>query len=467
MKIPVGIPVFVAAAGIDPRYAKLVHRYLLSAAFWLLFGTGVALLVSFKLNYPDLFLSQWLSFGRIRPIHTGAVLYGWASLALLGIALYVVPRSSKTNLHSLKAARVALWLWNIGLVAGVLTVDAGMQNGSQEYREFPAWVIAFFALAIVLHAWNFYKTIANRTVSQIYISNWFILGGTTFTVVIVAVGYLPIFGRGIAQTTIQGYFMHNVIGMWFTPLAVGATYYTLPKLLNKPIYSYALGVLGFWTHTIFYTLIGTHHYIYTAVPTWLQTAAIIFSVGMMVPVWASTGNFLLTMRGERNARRVSYSLPFVLVGVVAYGIGSAQGTAEAFRSANLAWHFTSFTVGHSHLAAVGFVSFLACGSIYGLLPRMTGKEPSVELVGLHFWLSVAGLSAMVVSLSIAGSQQGAAWNEGRPFLDSIRQVAPLWVWRSVAGTFMALGHIVFAWNLWSMRPGAFVNLMQPPEPEKS
>jgi cytochrome c oxidase cbb3-type subunit 1 len=462
MKIPVGIPIFVAAAGIDPRYARIVHRYLLSSVVWLLLGTSVALLASFKLNYPTILEVEWLSWGRLRPIHVQTSLWGWLSLAALGLAFYVVPRSSKTNLHSLGAARASLWLWNVGIAGGVVALATGQTSGN-EYREYPIWVVAPIAASLALTAWNFYKTIAARRVSQIYISNWFILLATVWTMIIVAVGWAPVFRRGIGQVTVQGWYMHNVIGMWFTPLAVGLTYYALPKLLNKPIYSYALGVLGFWTHLVFYTVIGVHHFIFTPVPMWLQTTAIIFSVAMMVPVWASVGNFLLTMWGEWNALRVSYSLPFVLIGVIGYGLSSAQGTSMSFKAANEAWHLTHFTVGHSHLAMVGFVSFLVWGATYGLLPRVTGREPNVNLVGVHFWLSFAGLVVMLLALSIGGHAQGASWNAGRPFVEGLREVAPALVWRSVAGTFMVIGHVVFALNLWMMRPGAFVNLMAPPE----
>ena len=471
MKIPVGIPVFVAAAGIDPRYARLVHRYVISAVVWLLLGGLVGLLEAFRFHTTDLFTVEFLSFGRIRPIHTGLVLYGWASLVLIAIALYVVPRSSKTNLHSLRAARWSLWLWNTALSLGVLSLLLGQNNGNQEYREFPLFlwlgpvpvpVVPLLAVSVLLLAWNFYKTLAARRVSQIYISNWFMLAATLWLAFIVMGGYDPFLRRGLGQTVVQGWFMHNMIGMWFTPLAVGATYYTLPKLVNKPIYSYGLGVLGFWTHIVFYTLIGTHHYVFSPIPSWLQTTAIVFSTAMMVPVWASVGNFLLTMRGERQALRVSYSLPFILVGAIFYGLASAQGTVEAFRKAHENFHFTSFTVGHSHLAAIGFVSFLAWGSIYGLLPRVTGKEPNVELVGVHFWLSFLGLVVMVLALSFGGGAQGSSWIDGVPFVRGMQNAAPYWVWRSVGGTLMMLAHVVFAFNVWAMRPGAFVDLMPPP-----
>jgi cytochrome c oxidase cbb3-type subunit 1 len=472
VKIPVGIPVFVAAAGIDPRFARLVHRYVLSAAFWLLLGTAAGLLEAFRFIAPGLLEVPWLSYGRVRPIHTGMVMFGWASLALLGISLYVVPRSCKTEIHSLFAARLALWLWNATLALGSIALALGQQNGSQEYREVPVFlrigpvpipVIPLLAVAALLHIWNFYKTLAKRRVKQIYISNWFILGATCFVTIIVLVGWFGRLDKGIGQPVIQGWFMHNAVGMWFTPLAVGLTYYTLPKLVNKPIYSYALGVLGFWAHIVFYTLIGTHHYIFSPLPGWLQTASIVFSTAMMVPVWASTGNFLLTMRGERSAVRISYSLPWILTGAIFYALASVQGTAESFRAANDAWHFTHYTVGHAHLAMAGFVSFLAWGSIYGLLPRVTGREPRPGLVGVHYWMSLIGLLVMFFALCVGGHRTGLMWIDGASFIETVRDMAPYWVWRAVGGLFMGVGHVVFAWNLWSMRPGAFVDLMRPPQ----
>ncbi len=170
--------------------------------------------------------------------------------------------------------------------------------------------------------------------------------------------------------------MHNAVGMWFTFLALGVTYYVLPKLLNRPIYSYALGVLGFWTNLVFYPVIGAHHYEYTPLPWWFQTLAIVFSVGMLVPVWAGTANFALTMRGHGEAIRRSYALPFIVVGVAYYFLGSTQGTIEAFRSLQAIWHLTNYTVGHSHATMYGFITFLAWGGIYALLPRATGKQPN-------------------------------------------------------------------------------------------
>lgn len=457
MKTKVGISVFIAAAGTDPRFARLVHRYLLSAVFWLLAGSAVGLVVAFRLVDPTLFgQSEFFFHGLMRPVHTLTVLFGWASLALVGLGLYVVPKASMVTLShgEIRAANVALWLWNAGLVIGAAALFMGFSTG-REYREIPWWAMSFVAAGDLLLFAVFWRVISRRTVKGIYISCWFILAASFWIAVILVVGYMPFFRKGLANTVIEGYYIHNAVGMWFTPLAVGLTYYTLPKLLNKPIYSYALGVLGFFTHMVFYTIIGTHHFLFTPLPDWIETVGVVFSVAMIVPVWASTGNFLLTMKGERTAISLSYSLPFIFVGVIAYGLVSLQGSIESLREVQEQWHFTHYTVGHAHAALYLFVSFLIWGSMYGLVPRITGREPEPAMVGAHFWLAFGGMLIYSVALFTGGDLQGEAWVERLPFMESVRRVIPYMVWRSVGGMFLLAAHVIFAINLFKMRPGAF------------
>ncbi len=462
MKIPVGIPIFIAAAGTDPRFAKLVSRYLVSAGLWLLVASAVGLLEAFRLVHPDLLAdSAALTFGRLRPVHVMTVLFGWASMALVGLSFYVVAKSAWLPMHKpmgraeMTWANVALWLWNLGVAWGIGALMSGDVNSGREYREYPWYCMAPIFAAVAIVGVIFYRLIARRAVAGIYISCWFILAACFWVAVTVFMGYQPWFTTGLADRVIDGFYIHNAVGMWFTPLAVGITYYALPKLLNKPIYSYALGVLGFFTHLIFYTVIGTHHYLGSPLPDWLEAVAVIFSVAMIVPVWSSTGNFLMTMRGERLAISHSYSLPFLVVGTVCYGLASLQGSAQALPAVQEALHFTHYTVGHAHFAAYGFVTFLVWGAIYGLVPRITGREPPVMLVGLHFWLALAGMAIYVVGLCSGGHVQGASWGEGRPFTESVRDVMPYMVWRAVGGVLMASSHVIFFVALWKMRPGAF------------
>lgn len=437
----------------DHRLTHLVYAYLACATVWLVFGTLVGEYLGLKFAWPDLGVAPWLSFGRLRPVHTNVVFWGWTSLSMIALALWVVPRTSQKALHSLRLGWVSLGLINAAVLTGVIQLLMGVTNGAGEFREFVWPVMGTFAAGLVLLAYNLYRTIADRGTGEIYISNWYILGAVLMTIVLAVTAYLPWYQHGLGDTVIQGYYMHQGVGQWFTPLALGLTYYFLPKLLNKPIYSYSLGVLAFWTQVVFYTMIGTHHFVFSPTPWILQTVAIVFSVGMLVPVVAGTGNFLLTMRGSWRTIARSYSLPFILVGVIVYFLGSTQGTLEAFRSLNRTWHFTDFTVGHAHLTMYGFVIFLIWGGIYGLLPRLTGREPPQLAVGLHFWLALIGLVVYVGALSIGGTLKGMTWMSDAAFMESVRRMAPYWLGRAVGGTLMFLSHLVFAYNLWRMRPG--------------
>ncbi len=444
-------PSLRASTSADRETVQVAYEFLISATFWLLVGTATGLLAALQLVWPDAVTSSWLSFGRLRPIHTNTVFWGWGSMVLVGLALYIVPRTSRTPLWSPALARTALWLWHAAVLAGLITLAAGITRGPQEYREWVWPVAVLFGAGLVANGVNLYQTVARRRIPEIYISNWYILGAFCWLTILFVTGYLPFYQRGLGNIVIQGYYMHTAVGMWFTMLSLGVAYYLIPRLLSKPIYSYALGVLGFWTNMIFYTLIGAHHFIFSPVPWWLQTTAILFSVGMMVPVWTGSGNLLLTFNGSWSAVRRSYALPFLLVGVCFYGLASMQGTLEAFRSANVYWHFTNFTVGHSHLAMYGFVTMVAWGAVYGLLPRLTGAEPNVVSVGVHFWLAFVGLSIYVVSISAAGILQGFSWVAGESFIASVAAAEPMWLWRTVGGVLMVASHVLFAWNVWQMR----------------
>ncbi|MDE2572052.1 MAG: cbb3-type cytochrome c oxidase subunit I [bacterium] len=437
----------------DRDLARLLAGYIGCATFWLLLSTAVGVIISFKFAYPDLMTSPYLSFGRLRPIHTNDTFYAWASMALVGMAFYVGVKTCGTRLYSIKLGWASLALFNLAALLGTIALDLGFNNGDQEYREWLWWIEAIFMAALVLAAYNLIVTAARRADDDLYLSNWYTIGGMVFTIILASVAIVPWYQRGLGQVGVQAFFMHNAVGMWFTPLTLGLWYYVLPKLLNRPIYSYALGVLAFWTNLVFYPIIGAHHFIFSPLPWWLQTLAIVFSVAMLVPVWAGSANFLLTMRGRWEQVRRSYALPFVFVGVLGYLLGSTQGTFEAFRSLQQVWHLTNFTVGHSHLTMYGFVTFGIWGGIYALLPRATGRAPSLILTGLHFWLATVGVVIYVMALSVGGTIQGLVWISGQPFINSVTAIAPDWLWRAIGGSLMFLSHVVFAWNVWSMITG--------------
>jgi cytochrome c oxidase cbb3-type subunit 1 len=450
-------------AGTDRGNVSVIYEYMAWAVAWLLLGSAYGTLAAWKLVQPDLLPVAWLSFGRIRPIHTTSILSGWLSIGLIGLAYGVVYRTSGRPLYSTPLARIALLLLNLALLAGLLTLSLGMTRGPVEYREWLTPVAALFAAGILLNGLNIFMTLRHRRASELYIADWFILGAFAWVPILYVIAYLPAFDRGMANVVIQAYYMHVVLGLWFTPLALGITYWALPRLLRKPIYSYALGVLAFWANLVFYPLIGAHHFIFAPLPWWMQTTAIALGVGMLIPVIASSANFLLTMKGSWRFIRHQPALWFILVGALCYALASAQGTLQAFRGANTLLHFTNNTIGHAHFTAYGFVSFLMFGAIYGTSQLVEPVAGQLRM-RLHFWLSLLGMALYVLAMTIAGVLQGLSWAAGEPFIESVVVSAPWYLLRALGGSAMLLGHLVLAWNLWLMRPQTRAAAETAPQP---
>ncbi|KOF02144.1 cytochrome oxidase subunit I [Roseivirga seohaensis subsp. aquiponti] len=429
---------------------KIVLWYVGASVFWLVFGTLIGQYLGMKFIWPELDSVSWLSFGRLRPVHTNTVFWGWASLSMIGLGYFVIARTSNTIIYSYKYAWHAWVLINLSVFLGNICLMTGINNGGGEYREYIWPVMALFAIGLIITFRNFYKTVAQRKISEIYISNWFILASLAWTIILTIIAYIPSYQNGLGETIIQGYYMHQGVGMWFMTFTLGLIYYYLPSALNKPIYSYSLGVLAFWTQMLFYTLIGTHHFVFSPLPWWLQTVAIVFSAGMFIPVVSGTTNFLMTMKGSWSHISKSYVLPFFLVGVIYYFVGSTQGSFQAFRFTNYIWHFTDFNVAHSHMTMYGIISFILWACIYTLLPKLTGKEPPQIFVGAHFWMAFIGLFAYTISLMAGGTLRGLSWLEGNAFIDSVILMQPYWVWRAVGGSLMFLSHLIFAYNFYYM-----------------
>lgn len=435
---------------IDPKLSKLVLWFTLTATFWLLFGTTIGEYVGIKFVAPDVDHVNWLSFGRLRPVHTNSVFWGWASLGMLALGYYAVPRVGNNKLYSYRIGWISLILINLTVLSGTIALMAGINNGGGEFREY-IWLIQLpFAIALIITLYNYLKTIANRKTEEIYISSWYMVAALIFGITITLAAYLPWWQNGLGETIIQGYYMHQGVGMWFMMFTLGIVYYYLPQQLNRPIYSYSLGILAFWTQIIFYTLIGTHHFIFSSIPWWLQTVAIVGSAGMVIPVVAGTTNFIMTFKGAWHKVTDSYTLPFFLVGIIFYFTGSMQGTAEAFREANLVWHFTDFTVAHSHLTMYGIICFFLWAGMYTIIPRLTGKEPPQITVGAHFWFALIGLLFYSVPLMYGGTLRGLSWIAGNPFMDSVTLMAPHWLWRAIGGSLMWISHLFFGYNLYKM-----------------
>lgn len=440
----------VGRINIDEKEKNLILWFLGSAILWLVIGTTVGEYLGIKFVAPEADHLPWLSFGRLRPVHTNMVFWGWASMAMVGLSYFVVPRVGNTKIHSVKLAKWAMILMNSAILLGSLALMAGINNSGGEYREYIWPIMALWATAIMITIYNHVKTIANRKTKAIYVSNWYIVTALICITVVAVVGYLPFWQNGLGVTITQGYYMHMAVGMWFMFTCLGLMYYFLAQELDSPIYSYSLSVLAFWTQILFYTLIGTHHFIFTPIPWWIQTVAIVASAGMAIPVTAGSVNFLMTMRGSWHRVRFSYVLPFYFVGIIYYFSGSLQGTVEAFRWANLIWHLNDFTVAHSHMTMYGIITFMLWAFMYTLIPRLTGKQPSSVSVGIHFWLALVGLNIYIFSLMIGGTEKGLMWMDKVPFIESVVHTAPYWLWRAVGGSLMWASHLIFAYNFYVM-----------------
>ena len=435
---------------IDAALSKLIIWFLITATFWLVFGTTVGEYLGIKFVAPDVDQFSWLSFGRLRPVHTNAVFWGWSSLAMLGLGYYVVPRVGNTPIASIKMGWWTLILINAAVTLGTLSLMAGINNGGGEYREYIWPIQLLFGIGLIITLVNFLKTVARRTTREVYVANWYIVASVIFAITISIVAYVPVWQNGLGETIIQGYYMHQGVGMWFMLFTLGLVYYFLPQQLNKPIFSYSLGILAFWSQIFFYTVIGTHHFVFSAIPWSLQTVAIVGSAGMVIPVVSGTTNFIMTFKGGWHKVSGSYTLPFFIVGTIFYFTGSLQGTAEAFRYTNLIWHFTDFTVAHSHLTMYGIIAFFLWGSIYSIVPRLTRQEPPQAMVGIHFWMAFIGLMFYTIPLMYGGTLRGLQWMEGKPFIDSVVMMFPYWLWRAIGGTLMWISHLIFAYNMYRM-----------------
>lgn len=435
--------------GIDASSAKPVLILLSAATLWLLVGSVFGLIASLKLHWPDwLDASATLTFGRVRTLHLNFVIYGWLSQAGIACVAWILPRIFRTRLRHARLFTAGAVLWNVGLVLGGLALASGWTDG-EEWLELPWQVDILLAVAAALFIVPIVATARARQVHHIYVSGWYFLAAILWFPVLFVIANVPGIHSGVEEATVNWWFAHNVLGLWLTPLGVGTAYYFIPKIIGKPIYSYAVSLLGFWGLALFYSQVGIHHLIGGPVPTWVVTLSIVHSVMMFVPVIAVAINQHVTVAQNLWALKESLPLRFISFGAVMYTLASFQGSIEALRSVNTITHFTQYTVGHAHLGAYAFVTLIMFGAAYQILPRATGKAfPWPHLINLHFWLVVIGFAIYFFALSIGGVLQGLAMLDAtRPFSDSVNVVLPYLQARSVGGTLMTLGHFLFAANL--------------------
>lgn len=422
---------------------------LLSSVFWLLVGSVFGLIVSYKFHSPDfLTQSEFLTFGRLRPLHLNTVAYGWTSMAGMGVALWLTSRILKTPLKGGGWVFLGGGFWNLGMLAGTVALFFGWSDGL-EWLEYPWPIDVLFVIGGALIGIPILLTIKNRKIHHLYVSIWYIGAAFVWFPFLFTIANWPGLHWGVQQSVVNWWFAHNVLGLWLTPFGLAAAYYFIPKILGKPIHSYQLSLLGFWALGLFYSQVGLHHLIGGPVPVWLVTLSIVTSVMMIVPVVAVGINHHMTMLGHFMALRFSPTLAFIVSGAIMYTLVSFQGSLHALRNFNALMHFTHATVAHAHFGVYGFVSFVLFGSFYFILPRLLRWEwPYPKLIQLHFCLAFGGIVIYVVFLSAGGFLQAFKMLDGNaPFIESVTVTAPYLIARTVGGGMMTLSHFVFAYHI--------------------
>jgi len=430
----------------DQSSSLVVGVCLTMAVVWLVLASLAGLVSSIKLHAPDWWVGQaWLTFGRIRPVHLNLVGYGWCSMAGIGVAIWLIPRLLKTELVGAKYALFGGALWSLGVVAGTVAIATGHSDGL-EWLEYPWQIDILLVIGGAMVGFPLWLTLLRRKVEHLYVSVWYIGAGLLWFPILFLIANWPGLHFGVQQATMNWWYGHNVLGLWFTPLALAASYYFIPKVLGKPIHSYNLSLLGFWSLAFFYSQVGGHHLIGGPVPSWLITISIVQSMMMVVPVIAVAINQHLTVLGSFRALLYSPTLRFIVLGGMMYTAASVQGSLQALRAVNTVTHFTHYTVAHAHLGLYGFFTMIMFGSIYFIMPRVMKWEwPYPWMISAHFWLVLVGFGIYFTGLSFGGWYQGLAMlDKDIPFMQSVALTIPYLQARTVGGAVMTLGHLVFA-----------------------
>ncbi len=424
--------------------------FLAIASLFFVISGIVALLVAGKLQMPTLLGNiAWLTYGRMRPLHVNGMLFGWLLAADMGLAFYLVPRLCGVKLWSEKLGMATMYLWVLIILGAVVEIPLGHNQGL-EYAELPTWLDVLVVVAWLMFAANIFMTVANRKYEQMYVSLWYIMGAIIWTAFVYIVGnFATLFTTGVNQANLNWFYVHNAVGLIFTPLGLALGYYFIPKAAEAPLYSHRLSMIGFWSLAFVYVWTGAHHMLHGPISQWLQTVSILFSVMLMIPVWTLVYNFFATMKGQWHQLKDNVPIKFMMTGTIFYLLTCFQGPMHSLRSVNAIVSKTDWIVGHAHMAVLGAFSFFAVGGAYYAIPRMLKTRlHSQALANASFWLWLVGGLSFFVSLWIGGFLQGLQWNDPSiPFIDTVKFMKPFWSVRLIGGTFMFGGILLFFWNL--------------------
>jgi len=424
-----------------------------SAIGWLVVMITLGLIQAIEFISPDFLRGiSWLVFPRIRQAHVNGLAFGWLSMAMVGGWYFIVPRLTKSPIHSERLGIVVAWLWNIVLAVGVVGLVLGYTQ-AREYAEL-AWPIDMgIMLVLLLTGYNLFRTIAARKVDQLYVSLWYVMGTLIWFPIVFAIGnviWAPPTGSliGLNDAIWQWFYGHNILGLWFTTGTVALLYYIIPKEVKQPLYGYTLALIAFWGLAFFYSAVGTHHILQAPVPEWLKTISVICSVGLLIPVSAFIINIFMTLRGSWRALYYSIPLRFAVTGAAFYLLASFQGSMQALRGFNVFIHFTNWSVAHAHLALLGFVAFSMMGVVYYIVPSICGCNLySERLAWVHWWMTFIGFIAFFSVLTAAGLVQAAGFSRGIPIVAILPGIHTMFIGRAAAGAVIIAAQYLFAYNM--------------------
>ena len=452
---------------------RVVRQFLLATVLWGVVGMLVGVLVATQLNFWQAnFATSWLTFGRLRPLHTNAVIFAFVGNMMFAGVYYSTQRLVKARLASDFLSQLHFWGWQAIIVAAAITLPLGLTRG-KEYAELIWPLNVAVAFIWVVFAVNFFWTLARRRERSLYVAIWFYIATIVTVAMLYIVNHLslptslthsyPLFG-GVQDALVQWWYGHNAVAFFLTTPILGIMYYFLPKAAGRPVYSYRLSVVHFWSLVFVYIWAGPHHLLNTALPDWLQTLGMTFSLMLWAPSWGGMLNGLLTLRGAWHLLRTDPVLKFMAAAVTFYGMATFEGPLLSIKSVNALGHYTDWIIGHVHGGALGWNGFMAAGMIYWLLPRLWDRPlHSVALANLHFWLGTVGILLYLGAMWASGITQGVmlgATTEGGTvlaypnFLDTLNTIRPLMLMRVIGGTLYLAGFLLLAYNLWRTLRGA-------------
>ena len=443
----------------------VIRQFSIMAVVWGVVGMLVGVIIASQLVWPELNLGlPWTSFGRLRPLHTNAVIFAFGGCTLFATSYYVVQRTCQTKLFMPKLASFTFWAWQLVILSAAVSLPLGFTQG-KEYAELEWPIDLLIAVTWVCYAIVFFGTIGTRKVKHIYVANWF-FGAFIITVALLHIvnsaampaGFMKSYSAyaGVQDAMVQWWYGHNAVGFFLTAGFLGIMYYFVPKQAGRPVYSYSLSIVHFWALIFTYMWAGPHHLHYTALPDWTQSLGMVFSLVLLAPSWGGMINGIMTMSGAWHKLRTDPILRFLIVSLSFYGMSTFEGPMMAIKTVNSLSHYTDWTVGHVHSGALGWVGLVSMGAIYYMIPRLFGQKQmySMKAIELHFWLATIGIVLYIAALWISGVMEGLMWRainaDGTltyTFVESVKAKTPYYITRMVGGLLYLSGMSIMLWNV--------------------